>query len=142
MIVARFLGDRALERWGADRVVRVGGLAGGLAWALSIAIAVPLSHYSHLIALLVINLGFIVAGLGIGPMFPAFIIAASSVKGIAPSVAIGRVGVISLGAFFIGPATIGLLAELTSLPLAMIFPCVMLLLAGVQARTIHVHGKS
>ena len=141
MIVARFLGDRALAKWGAGRVVRIGGFAGGLAWATSIAIAVPLSDHSRIGALIIINIGFICAGLGIGPMFPAFIIAASSVPGIAPSVAIGRVGVISLGAFFIGPASIGLFAEVTSLPIAMAFPCVMLLVAGFQARTIHVRGK-
>ena len=122
--------------------MRIGGFAGGLAWATSIAIAVPLSDHSRIGALIVINVGFICAGLGIGPMFPAFILAASSVPGIAPSVAIGRVGVISLGAFFIGPASIGLFAEVTSLPIAMAFPCVMLVVAGFQARTMHVRGKS
>ena len=138
MIVSRFLGDRILERFGPAKTVRWGGYIGGSALGLSIAIAVPLSAHAKLAALIVINLGFVIAGLGMGPLFPAYILAASAVPGMAPSVAIARVGVIGLTAFFIGPALTGGLAQATSLPIAMAFPALMFIFSGYQSRVIKV----
>lgn len=140
MIVSRFLGDRILERFGPAKTVRWGGYIGGSALGLSIAIAVPLSSHAQVAALVVVNLGFIIAGLGMGPIFPAYILAASAAPGIAPSVAIARVAVIGLTAFFIGPAVTGGLAQATSLPIAMALPVLMFIFSGYQARVIHVKG--
>jgi fucose permease len=136
MIISRFLGDRILEKFGPAKTVRWGGYIGGAGLGLAIAIAVPLSAHAQLASLIIINFGFIIAGLGIGPIFPAYILAASAVPGIAPSVAIARVGVIGLTAFFVGPALTGGLAQLTSLPIAMAFPTVMFIFSGYQARAI------
>ena len=69
-------------------------------------------------------------------MFPAYIIAASQIPGIASSVAIARVGVIGIAGYFIGPSITGALAQVTSLPIAMIYPILMLLLAGYQSHII------
>ncbi|TRZ72068.1 MAG: MFS transporter, partial [Streptomycetaceae bacterium] len=87
-------------------------------------------------ALIIVNAGFACAGLGIGPMFPAYILAASQVSGMASSVAIARVGVIGLAGYFIGPSVTGALAQVTSLPIAMTYPVLMLLLAGYQSHII------
>jgi fucose permease len=140
MIVSRFLGDRVLERFGPEKTVRWGGYIGGTGLGLSIAMAIPLSAHSKLASLIVISIGFIIAGLGMGPIFPAYILAASKVPGIAPSVAIARVGVIGLMAFFIGPSLTGGLAQITSLPIAMALPTVMFIFAGYQARVIKVQS--
>ena len=136
MITARFLGDRALDHFGPARLVRLCGYYGALGWGASIAIAVPLSESNPLVALIVINLGFVIAGLAIGPMFPAFILAASSIPGIAPSVSSARAFVIGLSGFFIGPSIIGFLAEGTSITIAMAFPVLSLLVAGFLSRVI------
>jgi len=136
MITARFLGDRALDYFGPARLVRLCGYYGALGWATSIAIAVPLSHSNPLLALIIINGGFVIAGLAIGPMFPAFILAASSIPGIAPSVSSARAFVIGLSGFFIGPSIIGFLAEGTSISVAMAFPILSLLVAGFLSRVI------
>ena len=136
MITARFLGDRALDHFGPARLVRLCGYYGALGWGASIAIAVPLSESSPLVALIVINLGFVIAGLAIGPMFPAFILAASAIPGIAPSVSSARAFVIGLSGFFIGPSIIGFLAEGTSISIAMAFPVLSLLVAGFLSRVI------
>ena len=136
MITARFLGDRALDHFGPARLVRLCGYYGALGWGASIAIAVPLSESNPLVALVVINLGFVIAGLAIGPMFPAFILAASSIPGIAPSVSSARAFVIGLSGFFIGPSIIGFLAEGTSISIAMAFPVLSLLVAGFLSRVI------
>lgn len=136
MITSRFLGDAALEKFGARNTVRYGGLYGGGAWAVCLAIAIPFSSVATIPALIIANVGFICAGLGIGPMFPAFILAASRLKGIAPAVAISRVGVIGIAGFFIGPTFTGLLAQLTSLSWAMAYPIGMMVIAGYMSHSI------
>ena len=136
MITARFLGDRALDYFGPRKTVLLGGYLGGIGLGAGIAIGVPLSDSHPLLALIVVNIGFACAGLGIGPMFPAYILAASQVPGVASSVAIARVGVIGLAGYFIGPSVTGAIAQVTSLPIAMSYPIVMLLLAGYQSHII------
>ena len=142
MIISRFLGDRALDHFGPARTVRLGGFIGGSALGLSVAIAVPLSSHSHLASLIIINVGFFIAGLGMGPIFPAYILAASAVPGIAPSVAIARVGVIGLAAFFVGPSLTGGLAQMTSLPIAMALPVAMFIFSGYQSRSMRVSAHA
>ena len=51
----------------------------------------------------------------------------------ASSVAIARVGVIGLAGYFIGPSVTGALAQVLTLPVAMMYPVLMLLLAGYQS---------
>jgi len=136
MITARFLGDRALDYFGPARLVRMCGYFGAIGWAASIAIAVPLSDAHPFLALVIINLGFVIAGLAIGPMFPAYILAASAIPGIAPSVSSARAFVIGLSGFFIGPSIIGFLAEGTSISVAMAFPIFALATAGFLSRVI------
>ena len=136
MITARFLGDRALDHFGPRKTVLLGGYLGGIGLGAGIAIGVPLSDSHPLLALIVVNIGFACAGLGIGPMFPAYILAASQVPGVASSVAIARVGVIGLAGYFIGPSITGAIAQVTSLPIAMTYPIMMLLLAGYQSHII------
>jgi MFS family permease len=133
MITSRFLGDRALDHFGPRKTVLYGGYLGGIGLGAGIAIGVPLSDTQPILALIIVNIGFACAGIGIGPMFPAYILAASEVPGIASSVAIARVGVIGLAGYFIGPSVTGALAQLTSLPVAMMYPVLMLLLAGYQS---------
>jgi len=136
MITARFMGDRTLDYFGPRKTVLYGGYLGGLGLGLGIAIGVPLSTSHPLVALVIVNIGFACAGIGIGPMFPAYILAASEVPGMASSVAIARVGVIGLFGYFIGPSVTGALAQLISLPVAMTYPVFMLILAGYQSHVI------
>lgn len=136
MIVSRFMGDKVLHKYGARNTVRYGGVVGGAVWGLSIAVAVPLSSHAQIPAVIIVNIGFIFAGLGIGPMFPAFILAASRIKGVAPAVAISRVGLIGISGYFIGPTITGLFAEVTSLSIAMTYPVLMMVLGGYMSRAI------
>ena len=138
MIISRFSGDWALEKFGAARTVKIGGYGGAILWGSAIAIAVPLSDSHPLPAFIIINLGFAAAGLGIGPMFPAFVLAASRLPGIAPGVAIARVGVTGIAGYFIGPTITGYLADLFSLPVAMFYPVALLAMAGFFSRVIKV----
>lgn len=134
MLISRFLGDRWLERFGAYALIRYLGLLGGGIWGLSILLGVWLAAFNSPVALVIVNLGFFAAGIAIGPMFPAFILGSTKLKGIAPSVGIARVGVISIGAYFVGPSVVGFLSELVTLPYAMLYPAGALIVAGYLAK--------
>ena len=136
MIVSRFLGDRALDHFGPARLVKLGGYFGGIIWGVAMAIAIPLSATYSTTALVIVNIGFVAAGLGIGPMFPAFILAATKIPGIAPAVAISRVGVIGIAGFFFGPTVTGVISQFTNLSIGMIYPVAMLILSGYLSRGI------
>ena len=136
MIVSRFLGDRALDHFGPARLVKLGGYFGGIIWGVAMAIAIPLSATHSTTALIIVNIGFVGAGLGIGPMFPAFILAATKIPGIAPAVAISRVGVIGIAGFFFGPTVTGIISQFTNLSIGMIYPVAMLILSGYLSRGI------
>lgn len=138
MIISRFLGDRWLEKYGPFKVVRVLGVLGGTVWGAGILLGVWLSADYQLLALVIVNTGFFFAGIAIGPMFPAFVIGAANIKGVAPSIGIARIGVISIGAYFIGPSFVGLLSDLVTLPLALLYPAGALVLAGYLARVLRV----
>ena len=136
MITSRFLGDHWLAKYGPRRTVRVGGFFAGITWGLSIAIAVPLSAHAKVPAAIIICIGFAAAGLGIGPMVPAFMNAAARVPGVAPSVALARVNIIGLAAYFIGPTLTGGVSQLTSLPIALYISVLLLIFTGYQSRVI------
>ena len=136
MIASRFIGDKLLERYGPYLVVRVMGVTGGLIWAVGLWLGIWLSPVMPVAALVIVNIGFFAAGMAIGPMAPAFILGAANLKGIAPSVGIARVGVISIGAYFVGPSVVGGLSDLFTLPWAMMYPAMALVFAGYLARVL------
>lgn len=138
MIISRFLGDKTLEKFGPATTVKLGGYIGGISWALSIWIAIATSSRHPLLALVIINLGFFIAGFGIGPMFPAYMLAASATPGVSPAVAMARVGVIGMAGYFIGPTLIGVIAQNTSLPIGMMLPILFLLYVGYSSHAMRI----
>ncbi|MGW0121645.1 MFS transporter [Streptomyces sp. NPDC003327] len=104
MAVARLVGDRVVDRFGAVRTVRVGGAAatlGGLLVVLAPHVAVAVA-------------GFALVGLGIAVVVPlAFAAAARS--GPNPSQAIAGVATITYTSGLVAPSAIGGIADATSL---------------------------
>ncbi|MFJ9639475.1 MFS transporter [Streptomyces sp. NPDC101178] len=104
MAVARLAGDRIVDRFGAVRTVRVGGVlatAGGLLVVFSPSPAAAMG-------------GFGLLGLGVAVVVPlAF--AAAGRSGPNPSQAIAGVATITYTSSLIAPSAIGALAETTSL---------------------------
>ena len=140
MIISRLLGDRAFEKWGHVNTVKYGGYFGGGLWGIGMLVGIPLSDSHQTLGLIVVCGGFAAAGLGMGPFFPAFNLAAASIPGIAPSVGLARIGLIAIAAYFGGPTLIGLIAEVTSLPVAFAFPVLLTLVAGLQSKYIKVRS--
>jgi len=141
MITVRFLGDRIIQRFGARRTVRFGGYVGGSAWLICLAIAIPLSSHAKIPALIIMDLGFIFAGFAIGPMYPAFILAASRLQQFSAAVAIARVGLIGMAGIFLGPTLTGFIAQATSLSWAMLYPISALFIAGFLSRAIKTEAE-
>lgn len=134
MIISRFTADSIMERIGPRKTVTSVGLIGGGLWVASIWSAVALSDAQPLLAIILINTGFFFAGLAIGPMFPAFIAESAKIEGVPPSLGIARIGVISIAGYFIGPTITGFISELTTLPTAMMYPALALVLSGWLGR--------
>ncbi|GAA3369144.1 MFS transporter [Streptomyces sannanensis] len=120
MAVARFAGDRVVDRFGAVRTVRAGGVlatAGGL-------LVVTAPHPG------VAMTGFGLIGLGVAVVIPlAF--AAAGRSGPNPSQAIAGVATITYTSGLIAPSAIGGIADLTSLVVS--FGLVTLLASGLIA---------
>jgi MFS family permease len=140
MIVSRFLGDSWFEKWGHQKTVKYGGYIGGTSLGAGLAIGIPLSANHQFIGVAVLSIAFAIVGLCMGPLFPAFNLAAMSVPGVAPSVGMARVALISIAGNFFGPALIGGISELFTLPTSFAFITILLLLVGRQSRYINVKG--
>jgi len=140
MIASRLLGDRAFEKWGHVNTVKYGGYFGGGLWGIGLLVGISISDSHPTAGLIIVCLGFGAAGFGMGPFFPAFNLAAASIPGIAPSVGLARVGLIAIAAYFGGPTIIGLIAEVTSLPIAFAFPVLLYMVVGLQSKYIKVRS--
>ncbi|MCX5379512.1 MFS transporter [Streptomyces sp. NBC_00091] len=124
MALARLAGDRVVDRFGAVRTVRAGGVlavAGGL-------VVVGVRHPAAAMA------GFAMIGLGIAVVVPlAFAAAARS--GPAPAQAIAGVATITYTSGLIAPSAIGAVADASSLVasfgLVTLLACVLTAAAGV-----------
>ncbi|WP_236244377.1 MFS transporter [Streptomyces sp. CC210A] len=120
MAVARLVGDRIVDRFGAVRTVRVGGVAATAGGVLVVSAPHPAAAMT----------GFGLLGLGVAVVVPlAFAAAARS--GPNPSQAIAGVATITYTSGLIAPSVIGGLADLTSLVVS--FGVVTLLCAGLVA---------
>ncbi|MGA4847654.1 MFS transporter [Streptomyces sp. G5(2025)] len=104
MAVARLAGDAVVNRFGAVRTVRVGGVLAALGGLLVVLASHPLMAMG----------GFALLGLGIAVVVPlAF--AAAGRSGPNPSQAIAGVATITYTSGLIAPSAIGTLADATSL---------------------------
>jgi MFS family permease len=124
MAIARLAGDAVVDRFGAVRTVRVGGVVAALGGLLVVVAPHPAIAMG----------GFALLGLGIAVVVPlAF--AAAGRSGPAPSQAIAGVATITYTSGLIAPSAIGTLADATSLVvsfgLVTVLACGLAVFAGV-----------
>jgi MFS family permease len=110
MTVGRFTGDRAVDRYGRRRMVQAGGVlaAAGLGAALALP-SVPATLA-----------GFALAGLGVATLVPAAYSAADELPGLRPGVGLALVNVLLRIGFLVVPPVIGVVADVTSLRVALL----------------------
>jgi len=101
MAIGRFYGDILITKWGARKLVLVGLVIGIIGVLSSLVIK------NSIIAII----GFTFAGFGFSCLVPAVYISSAKVPGV--SAGEGLASVASLGYFglFVGPPTIGMVAE-------------------------------
>ncbi|MFE9094480.1 MFS transporter [Streptomyces sp. NPDC007264] len=124
MAIARVAGDRVVDRYGAVRTVRVGGVLAALGGLLVVLAGRPAVAMG----------GFALMGLGIAVVVP-LCFAAAGRSGPNPSQAIAGVATITYTSGLVAPGAIGTLAQATSLVvsfgLVTVLACGLAGLAGV-----------
>jgi MFS family permease len=105
MVVGRLVGDRVVARIGPVPVVRLGGLAAGLALGAALLSGGTLPAV----------LAFAVVGLGAAAVFPAMITAAGAM----PGQGVAAMNVATRLGFLVSPPVVGRVADGVGLPLAL-----------------------
>ncbi|WP_188037321.1 MFS transporter [Actinotalea sp. JY-7885] len=110
MTIGRLTGDRAVDRFGQRRVARVGGAA--IAAGMGLALAVPSVGTTVV--------GFALAGLGVATLIPAVMHTADELPGLPPGVGLTVVSWLLRVGFLISPMVVGVVADATSLRVALL----------------------
>ncbi len=105
MASSRFVIDKAIQKWGRQRVVQVGGML--IATGLFTAVAFP-----HFITVII---AFMITGFGTAGIVPIVYSIAGQKTRIPPGIALTIVSSISFFGFLIGPPIIGYIASVSNL---------------------------
>ncbi|MFJ1874187.1 MFS transporter [Streptomyces chartreusis] len=120
MASGRLLGDRLTARYGAAAVVRTGALFAAAGLGTALAVGSPTAALA----------GWMALGLGLSTAVPSLITAAGrgGPRVVGAVAATGYIGLLA------GPAAIGALASITSLPSALTLPAVLAAAVALTAR--------
>ncbi|TDE14603.1 MFS transporter [Dyadobacter psychrotolerans] len=124
MAVMRLTGDNIVNKIGSYKVVLYGALLSSAGYFIAVSIPWPGAAL----------IGFILVGLGAANVVPVFFTAAGNVPNVATSVSLAAVTTLGYSGQLAGPAMIGFIAEMTSLPVALGFVGVLLLIVAVTYR--------
>lgn len=121
MATMRLVGDHLVARWQTKRIVIWGSLLG--ASGLFLAVFTPWFGTALL--------GFILLGLGAANIVPVFFSEGGKLKGVSPTVTIPAITTMGYAGQLAGPALLGFIAYHFSLPLAIGFTGILLLMVAV-----------
>jgi len=120
----RLVGDKIVNRFNSKNVVVYGSLMA--AAGLFLAVRTPW--------LITSLLGFILLGIGAANIVPVFFSEGGRLKDVPSSVAVPAISTFGYTGQLAGPATLGFIAQHTSLPTALGFTGFLLLLVGIAFR--------
>jgi MFS family permease len=103
-------GDRLVDRFGPEAVVRAGGGLAAVGFGLALLAAAPVPAI----------LGYACLGAGMSGIVPIVFRASGQVPGMAAGIGLAAVSSMGYLGFLVGPPTIGGLAELIGLPAALV----------------------
>ena len=109
MALGRLTGDRFVANVGPVTITRVTSLIAAIGLAVALLVNHPIAA--------IIGFGFV--GLGLSNLVPVLFSAAGRVPNISSSTGIAAVATAGYFGFLVGPATIGFVAELLGLPIAL-----------------------
>ena len=125
MTLGRVFGDRLVDRFGPEAVVRAGGGIAAIGFGLALLASAPPAAIA----------GFACLGAGMSGVVPIVFRAAGHVPGMPPGVGLAAVSTTGYLGFLVGPPTIGGLAELMGLPAALGVIVVLAMAVALLART-------
>jgi fucose permease len=128
--LGRLVGDRIVSRFGAVRVFRAGAIVAGAGFGGALLADAPVAG--------LMGLGLL--GVGIANALPLAIGAGGNDPGETPATAAARVSTLGYLGSFVGPALVGALASLFSLPLALGLPALLVLATAFGARAVRRAG--
>ena len=130
MVLGRFFGDQLATRFGANRILKVGGVIGGFGLAAGLFIGGSGG----------IILGWFLFGIGLSTVIPLLFSAAGSMANkrfhgeISPAEAVARISGISYFGFIVGPPLMGFLADVITLRWAMLVPALLAVIISASSR--------
>lgn len=130
-LVPRLLGDRAVRRWGHERVVRAASLIA--AAGLGIVVAAPGAG--------VALVGFAVAGGGLGLGAPLCFSAAGALDPDNADAVVARLNVFNYGGTLLGAVLVGVVSGFSSLRVGFLLPIALVLVITVLAGRFAVHDE-
>ena len=121
MAIMRFTGDNLVHKIGSQKVVLFGALLAAAGYLIAVSVPLPGAAL----------FGFVLVGLGAANVVPVFFTAAGNIPNVPASVSLPAVTILGYTGQLAGPALIGFIAEMTSLPIALGFVGVLLLIVAV-----------
>jgi hypothetical protein len=128
--LGRLVGDRLVSHFGPVKVFRAGAVVAGLGFGGALLVNAPVAG--------LIGLGLL--GAGIANALPLAIAAGGNAPGETPATAAARVSTLGYLGSFVGPVVVGGLASLSSLPLALGLPALLILATAFGARAVRRAG--
>lgn len=120
MAIMRLTGDNIIHKIGSSKVVLYGALLASAGYMLAVLVPWPGAAL----------IGFALVGLGAANVVPVFFTAAGNIPNIPASVSLPAVTTLGYMGQLAGPAMIGFIAEASSLPVALGFVGLLLLLVA------------
>jgi MFS family permease len=130
MVVGRFYGDQLATKFGARRILKVGGLLGGAGLAGGLIVGGTIG----------VIVGWFLFGLALSTVIPLLFSAAGSMANkrfqgtISPAEAVAKISGISYFGFVVGPPLMGFLADVLTLRWAMLVPAVLAVIISASSR--------
>ena len=134
MIFGRLTVHFLLPRFSIEKLVKIASLTAGSAFLVTIVIARAIEDSHKGMALVIVSIGFTLAGLGSSFLGPTFMNAAITRSRHPASVVIGHIGVANIVLVFALKWIIAWTAQASSLTLAMLIPGLMLLAVPLFAK--------
>ena len=116
------------------KLVKYGGIVGGVGMGIGVVTGRWLSDYSAWSGVALASLGFFMGGLGCSFMGPIFVSQATKRSKLPASVAIAQLNSVNTLIVFVSKIIISLTAQLTSVTVALLIPCALLIFTGAFLR--------
>jgi MFS family permease len=139
-IMGRFSAGKLIDLVGIPKVIRFGGVIGGIGYAIGLIISNELfAHHHKYLALSAMCISYGILGIGVAPMPPSYVSVAGNIPNFPTTAAVARMSLVASLGFFAGRGLVSILAGTVGLPLALLVSAFALVGSGLLAPTLHYH---